>query len=245
MKISFIILCMVGFVFASEVLADTVYLNNGRKVEGIIEKETPDSVTLNIGFGTVKFRREEISDIIMSTPNQRVAIRKEWETNRKLEEEKWQKKEEGRKEMSRQKEFAPKKVGFSESNDCIMVNALLNKKVTAELLLDTGASLVLLSKSVADELKKETKLIEGDVIKMQLADGRKVNARLILLDTLSVEKAEASSIIGAVLLDSEEDIGDGVLGMSFLSKFNFQIDNVEKKIILKKLEKDIKQKDTP
>jgi len=210
-----------------------------------VEKETPDSVTLNVGFGTVKFRRGEIKDILVSTPDQRAAMLKEWEVNRKQEESKWQKKTEYRKETARQKEFAPKHAGFSGANDQITVNAVLNKKIKANLLLDTGATLVLLSKKVADKIKKETNLTEGDIIKMQLADGRKTDARLILLDTLSVEDATAENIIGAVLLDPEEDIGDGVLGMSFLSKFNFQIDNAEKKIILKKLEKEIKKKETP
>ncbi|MFH1854110.1 MAG: retropepsin-like aspartic protease [Candidatus Omnitrophota bacterium] len=228
-------------IFASDARSDIIYLRNGRSIEGIIDKEKEENVSLDVGFGTVKFRRSEIKDIYRSTPKELAAIRKKWEEDRKLEQERWQKKEEEHKETERKKELAPKKAGFTEVNDHIMVNALLNKKVQATLLLDTGATLVLLSKSVADKIKDKTKLIEGDIIELQVADGRKVKARLILLDTLSVENAEAESVIGAVLLDSEEEIGDGVLGMSFLSKFNFQIDNSKKKIILEKLEDQPKQ----
>lgn len=236
----FIIACFLAAVFVREAQPDTIYLSNGRSIEGIIDKETEDQVSLNVGFGTVKFRRLEIKDIYRSAPKELAGIRERWAKDRKIEQERWRKKEEERKEAERKKKLAPKKVGFVEVNDHIMVNALLNKKVQATLLVDTGATLVLLSKSVADKIKKETRLTEGDIIKLQVADGRKVDARLILLDTLSVESAEAENVIGAVLLEPEEDIGDGVLGMSFLNKFNFQIDNSEKKIILKKMEDKVK-----
>lgn len=236
-KICFIIVFLLIGLFVSDVRADTIYLRNGRSIEGIIEKEKGDNISLNVGFGTVKFKTEEIKNIYKSTPEEIIAIRKQWERERMVEEERWQKKDEEHKEAERKKKFESKKIGFSQVNDQIVVKALLNKKVEASLLLDTGASLVLLSERVAGELKKNTKLIEGDVIKIQLADGKKVDAKLILLDTINVEGAEAESVIGAVLLDSEEDVADGVLGMSFLNKFNFQIDNTDKKIILKKMEK--------
>jgi len=232
----FIIPCVLIVVFVSEARPDIIYLRNGRSIEGIIGKEKEDSVSLDVGFGTVKFRVSEIKDIYRSTLEERARIREKWAKDREIEQEKWKKKEEERKQVERKKRLAPKKAGFSEVNDRIMVSVLLNKKVKAELLLDTGATLVLLSKSVVDKIKKETKLREGSIIKLQVGDGRKVDARLILLDTLSVEGAEAESVIGSVLLDSEDDMGDGVLGMSFLNKFNFQIDNTNKKIILKKLE---------
>ncbi|MBU1888377.1 MAG: retroviral-like aspartic protease family protein [Candidatus Omnitrophica bacterium] len=232
----FIIACVLIVVFVSEARPDIIYLRNGRSIEGIIDKEKEDSVSLDVGFGTVRFRVSEIKDIYRSTPEERARVRERWAKEREIEQKKWKKKEEERKQVEREKKLAPKKAGFSEANDRIMVSALLNKKVKAELLLDTGATLVLLSKSVVDKIKEETKLREGSIIKLQVGDGRKVDARLILLDTLSVEGAEAESVIGAVLLDSEEDMGDGVLGMSFLNKFNFQIDNTNKKIILKKLE---------
>lgn len=232
----FIIACVLIVVFVSEARPDIIYLRNGRSIEGIIDKEKEDSVSLDVGFGTVRFRVSEIKDIYRSTPEERARVRERWAKEREIEQKKWKKKEEERKQVEREKKLAPKKAGFSEANDRIMVSALLNKKVKAELLLDTGATLVLLSKSVVDKIKEETKLREGSIIKLQVGDGRKVDARLILLDTLSVEGAEAESVIGAVLLDSEEDMGDGVLGMSFLNKFNFQIDNANKKIILKKLE---------
>ncbi|MBU4148793.1 MAG: retroviral-like aspartic protease family protein [Candidatus Omnitrophica bacterium] len=232
----FIIACVLIVVFVTEARPDIIYLRNGRSIEGIIGKEKEDSVSLDVGFGTVKFRVSEIKDIYRSTLEERARIREKWAKDREIEQEKWKKKEEERKQVERKKRLAPKKAGFSEVNDRIMVSVLLNKKVKAELLLDTGATLVLLSKSVVDKIKKETKLREGSIIKLQVGDGRKVDARLILLDTLSVEGAEAESVIGSVLLDSEDDMGDGVLGMSFLNKFNFQIDNTNKKIILKKLE---------
>jgi len=70
---------------------------------------------------------------------------------------------------------------------------------------------------------------------MQTADGRIIDAKFIILDSVSVEGLEVKNVEAVVLLEeSTMNVGDGLLGMSFLNRFNFQIDTVNKKLILEK-----------
>ena len=117
-----------------------------------------------------------------------------------------------------------------------MVNALLNKKVEAKLLLDTGASTVLLTKRLAEKLGIKTNGENKNKGKVRLADGREVDGMYMRLDSVNVQGVEAKDVGTVVLLEhTKTNSHDGLLGMSFLSKFNFQIDTVNKKIILEKL----------
>ncbi len=219
----------------SRVYPDTIYLRNGRNIEGLIKKEDGKSVLLDVGFGTVKFRREEIKDISRSSREEAFNIRKRWGEQRKLEEERMSRRKKELEETRQKKEFEPKEARFIQDKNKIVVEALLNKKVKASLLLDTGATVVLLSSGIAKRLRIRKNATKKDMVKVQMADGRKVNAQLIVLNTVSVEGAKARDVEAVVLSDYEGMGGcDGLLGMSFLSRFNFQIDTVNKKLILKR-----------
>lgn len=217
------------FVFFALAYADTLYLKNGRNIEGLIKSEDGEFVDLEIYFGAVKFRRDEIARIEKSSPQEVLAIRQKWERQkeqvqsqllqRQLEEEK-----------------KPKKVQFIEESQSIVVGVTLNKKIEASLVLDTGASLVMLRRNIAEKLKIDLDKIkpEGALI---LADGRQVKAKQIILESIKVEGVEAKDVEAAVILDEAGDlkIGDGLLGMSFLKRFNFKVDHKEKRLILEKL----------
>jgi len=92
-------------------------------------------------------------------------------------------------------------------------------------------------RNIAEELGINLDNIKPDM-KATVADGRQVDAKRIVLENVKVENVEADNVEAAVLLGEEGgvDIGDGLLGMSFLSKFNFKIDNKDKKLILEKLQ---------
>ena len=220
---------------APEAYPDIVYLKNGRHIEGLIEKEDKDNVVLDVGFGTVKFRRVEIEEVYRSDKREVKDIKKEWKEQKKLEEKRWVEREKEREEESRSREFEPKKIPFSGAEESIVVNALLNKKVKASFLLDTGATAILLSDRIAKRLRINLGGPEKDKVKVRTADGRLLDAKFVVLDTVSVEGLEAKDVEAVVLLeDSDMPIGDGLLGMSFLKRFNFQIDTADKKLILKK-----------
>jgi len=239
MKIKFrLVLFTVIFLISwmsSGAYPDTIYLRNGRNIEGLIKKEDGKSVLLDVGFGTVKFRREEIKDISRSSREEAFNIRKGWGEQRKLEEERMSRRKKELEKTRQKKEFEPKEARFIQDKNKIVVEALLNKKVKASLLLDTGATVVLLSSGVARRLRIRKNTAKKDMVKVQMADGRKVNAQLIVLNTVSVEGAKAKDV-EAVVLSDYEGMGayDGLLGMSFLNRFNFQIDTVNKRLILKR-----------
>ena len=229
--LAIIVFCLVGFI--SPLKADTIYLRNGRSLEGLITKEGEESVELNVGFGVVKFRREEIKSMYKSKQEEVVAILGEWQ-RQKEEERKGRKRKQEQEEVKTNKALEPGEIKFSQVGGQIIVKALLNKKVSASLILDTGASVVLLSSRIAKKLGKKTQGARKDTVQVKLADGSKIDARFIVLDSVSVEGIEAKDVGAVVLLnDAKMDIQDGLLGMSFLSKFNSQIDTKNKKLILK------------
>lgn len=211
----FILLFLLSFV--SEASPDTIHLKNGRKMEGLIKKETEDSVWLDLGIGSVKFRWEQIEKIDRSSPDDAARIRQKWRGETKVAEKKRE----------------PKEVDFSKKRGrMIMVEALLNNKVKASLMVDTGASCVKISRRIAEELGIKITGAKERMIRFQVADGRLVDAEYIVLDSVNVQGVKLRNVGAAVTLSPEGDTEDGLLGMSFLKNFKFQIDNVSKKLTL-------------
>ncbi|MFA5117649.1 MAG: retropepsin-like aspartic protease [Candidatus Omnitrophota bacterium] len=221
------------FCFIRQASADTIYLKNGRSVEGVIKSENDDRVELEIGFGVVGFNRKEIERIYRSTAEETFDIHEHWGR---------QKEESARRAeaLRLQEESSPKHVEVFQGNGGqLVVKALLNNKVQASLILDTGASLVMLSRSIALQLGLEIDqkaVNKNDILETIVADGRKIQARHFVVESISVQGMSARNVDVAVLMDStmESNLKDGLLGMSFLKNFSFKIDAANKKLILEK-----------
>lgn len=213
-----IIFFLLGFI--SQACSDIIELKNGRSIKGLIKSEDEKGVELDLGFGTVWLTREEIERIDKSSPQEAEIIHQEWQRYKKLQAE-----------ARPKKQPASKEIQFSKSTEGIIVNALLNKKTKASLVLDTGASVILLSPRIGRELGLEASMHKGIIKKVIMADGSQTEARLIVLESVDVEGIEAEDVEAAVLL-KEGMQQDGLLGRSFLNKFNFQIDSINKKLIL-------------
>ncbi len=197
--------------------ADTLYLTNGRSLEGIIKREDAGIVELDVGFGTITFEKNQIKQIRRSTPQEAGSIRRGWE-KKKVELER-----------------APRSVEFSRDKGSIVLGAILNESADCLLVLDTGASVVVLRKGVAPKLGIDLSRVKPDA-SLQLADGRQVRAKRVILKSVRVEGAEAKNVEAAIMLDEAKDFqfSDGLLGMSFLKKFNFKVDHKQGKLILEK-----------
>lgn len=212
------------FTFFSLAFADTIYLKNGRSLEGFIIRQDSGSVDLDVGIGVVKFEESEIERIVKSTSDESLTLRKNWEDN-KIRAEK----------LRLEKERAPKDINLVEIHGNIIVNVLLNQKAAVGLFLDTGASLTVISETVAKsagiDLEKEK-----NIVRLKVADGRLVDAKLIVLKSIRVESSGAENVEAAVIPDqlASTGVGNGVLGMSFLKRFNFKVDYSNKKLILEK-----------
>lgn len=196
-------------------------------MEGVITQETNEYVELSINFGSVKFYRGQIERIEHSSEKEKQAIEQSWEARRL-------KKEEESKIRQEEERTSPGEIEANRQGDHLFVNALLNRKVNARLLVDTGASFVVLSPNIAKQLNIDIKAVAPD-IKLTLGDGKEVPAKLIKLDIVSVEEAIARDIDAAIIDKDDAFSGfDGVLGMSFLRLFKFEINLKENKLVLQK-----------
>ena len=109
---------------------------------------------------------------------------------------------------------------------------LLNRKLRAELIVDTGATDTVISSSLAK--KAGIPFNKGQNVLCQVADGRTVNGKQIIIREIRVGSARVYNV-QAIVLDSEE-IGKspGLLGMSFLNNFVFKVDTEKELLILQK-----------
>ncbi|MFA4889549.1 MAG: retropepsin-like aspartic protease [Candidatus Omnitrophota bacterium] len=219
--------------------ADIVHFNNGETIEGIVRNEDEQTVDLEICLGgKVEFSKSGIKWIEKSSEEETQALLKKWQEQDQESRRKAVKLKEGEQQKLQKEvtENKDKKTEFAEDAKNIIVYATLNNKASAKLIFDTGASLVILKKKMADKLGIKFSELKSDA-KLTLADGRKVNAKYIILEKVKVENAEADSVEAAIMLDEVSDVasGDGLLGMSFLKKFNFKIDHKNKKLILEKI----------
>jgi len=218
------------FNFKSQASADTLFLKNGRSIDGLIKKEDVDNVELEISFGSMKFSKKQIDSIVRSSPKEADSIRQEW-AKEKIEVQ------ERAKEAEIRREHEPKQISMDKQSGHVRVTTTLNKNVKANLILDTGSSLVILSNKIANSLGIDANSKDSTPVELIMADGRKAKARMVILESVGVQDSEVENIEAAIL--PEEDSAsipeDGLLGMSFLKKFNFKIDQKNDKLILEKL----------
>jgi len=209
--------------------ADTLYLKNGRSIEGLIKAEDEQGVDLDVGFGTVRFSRGQIERIERASSGEADLIRQKWE-------EKKQKALDKEKEEQLKKELEPKQIDVQQQSGHVVVEVLINKKIKASLILDTGATYMVLTHAMAQKIDLDIDERIGKDIEMVLADGRKTKAKYMILDTVSAQGVEAKNVAAAVLPSDVADakFKDGLLGMSFLKNFVFKVDQKNNKLVLEK-----------
>lgn len=228
MKKIFLVLTFV-FGFYALTWADTIYLKDGRQVQGLIKDQTDDTVELEICVGgIIGYKKSDIEKIEESSPEEAANLRKQWEKEKADSEKKQEK-------TKAQEEKGPKKVEFAIEAQGLILDAELNDLVKVSLMLDTGASLVVLKKSVADRLGIDLDGIKQEV-DLSVADGRQVKAKYVVLNSVRVKDITAHNVEAAVMLDDVEGakFQDGLLGMSFLKRFNFKVDQKDNKLIIEK-----------
>ncbi|MFH0855928.1 MAG: retropepsin-like aspartic protease [Candidatus Omnitrophota bacterium] len=217
---------------AAPAYADTLYLKNGRSLEGLVKSDNGNTVELEVGASSsVTFLKSEIDRIVKSSETDSFLLRGKWE-KRKLKADK----KITEIQIEEKEKTGPVPASFSNSLQAITVSVKLNGKVSAGMVLDTGASLVMITKKIAQELGIDLSGVKPD-LKALVVDGRKMNAKRVIIESMEVQGVVAKKVEAAVLLDDAgvSGFGDGLLGMSFLKRFNFKVDQKEKKLTFEKL----------
>jgi clan AA aspartic protease (TIGR02281 family) len=244
--------------FQIEVNADTVYLKNGQNAEGLINKEDKDSLELDLGYGTVIFKKNEIENIYRSSPRENEEIKKNWEINKAQSQETKTHADEGKDkaaekeklaaiiaevdaqrqaaEEKRQIDASAKAVPVIVKRGSLFVSVLLNEKVPVSLVVDTGCPVVILTANIARQLGIDLKSIRH-VTEAMLING-KHRVGQITLKSVKLGDLEEKDVEAEVLLEDDKviqwDVDDGLLGMSFLNKFDVIFDQRNSKLIFKK-----------
>ncbi len=214
-------------IFLPELLfADTVYFKDGRVWTGLIQAEDEKKIDLDLGFDTARLEKDKIAGIHLSKGDERLSLQKKLERIRN-----------DSKKTRLLRASKPTVVMLhDDGNGHFFVKARLNDRYDAELVVDTGASTIVLSKALARKMGLE-KHARSQVAELKVADGRTSKGAYVPLSSVEVEGARATSV-GAVFATGSFDdryLRDGLLGMSYLSRFGFRIDFQRKKMTLEKI----------
>ena len=122
-------------------------------------------------------------------------------------------------------------VPLHRRGNSMFVSARVNG-VSAILLVDTGATRTQISRSFAKRLGID--LRRADPVMIRTADGRGIEARQVYLREIRVGQAVVKNVSAVVFVNGKDKEYDGLLGMTFLNEFIFQIDSQKGELILKK-----------
>lgn len=237
--------------FVSVVFADTLHLKNGKRVEGIITREENGNVEIEVGGGTVLFSAQEIKRVEKSSAEEKEKVQSKWEAEKadaekrralyfeenKKASAKWEALVAEQTRVGAEKKSmaaGARAVSFVSFGGHMLVNTVLDGKIPASFVVDTGCPTVLLAASVAKQLGIDLGNMKG-VHEVMVLNGKHKVATVILksikLGDLEVTNVEAE----ALLEDSKEmrdGFKDGLLGLSFLNRFNMAVDQEKMKLIL-------------
>lgn len=113
------------------------------------------------------------------------------------------------------------------------VTVRVNDRADGRLIVDTGAGLVTLSAAFAERAGIPIPNANAPTITMITADGRQVQAHPIILESLTVAGHTETKVAAAILPQPPNEDIDGLLGMSFLGRFNVVLD-ASKQLVLRR-----------
>jgi clan AA aspartic protease (TIGR02281 family) len=124
-------------------------------------------------------------------------------------------------------------IGFERRGSAILIEVLLNNRLTKKFIVDTGATYTVISYATARELGISP---SPSAIKttLQTANGR-VTVPIIKVNSIKVGELEVRNVETALhdWLDTSNEIA-GLLGLSFLNKFRVTVDSSQGHLILER-----------
>jgi clan AA aspartic protease (TIGR02281 family) len=126
----------------------------------------------------------------------------------------------------------PQSIPLSRQGEHFIVQALINDTFNVSLMLDTGASISLLSESAFEELNQYSDVVYIKELNLNTAGGT-VTASIYQIADFSIQGYVAKDFIFAVSPSYVNEHNDGLLGMNFLKAFDFHIDQSNGLLTLK------------
>jgi clan AA aspartic protease (TIGR02281 family) len=123
----------------------------------------------------------------------------------------------------------------------LIATVWINETTPLQMVIDTGASLVSFTQKAGEKLYSTGALPRTPLIRPVqtiVADGRKVLETSVTIRSIRLESMVAQNVEASIALAKEATPleCDGLLGMSFLGKFNFGINRKEGTLTLEKLQ---------
>ena len=125
----------------------------------------------------------------------------------------------------------PQSIPLSRQGEHFIVQGQMNNTFNVSLMLDTGASISLLSESAFEELSEYSDVVYIKDLNLNTAGGT-VTASIYQVAEFSIQNYVVNDFIFAVSPYTSE-YNDGLLGMNFLKAFDFHIDQNNGLLILK------------
>ena len=125
----------------------------------------------------------------------------------------------------------PQSVPLNRQGEHFIVQARINNTFNVSLMLDTGASISLLSESAFDALSQYSDVVYIKEVNLNTAGGV-VTASIYQVAEFAIQGYSINDFVFAVIPHISAS-NDGLLGMNFLKAFDFHIDQDNSFLILK------------
>lgn len=125
----------------------------------------------------------------------------------------------------------PESIPLNRQGEHFIVDAMINDNIDVSLMLDTGASISLLSESAFESVTRYSQATFMKEIKLNTAGGQ-VTANIYKVAEFSIQGYVLTDFIFAISPFVSEH-NDGLLGMNFLGAFDFHIDQKNSLLVLK------------
>jgi clan AA aspartic protease (TIGR02281 family) len=130
-------------------------------------------------------------------------------------------------------DWESKSIPLQKSGNSYHVEVQLNDSKFYTFLLDTGASAVIITRAMANEIGVRPSE-EFRTVDCKIADGSIVEGKAVILRSVSVGGMRAEDVQAIIMEEDEEKSVNPLLGMTYLQHFYFQIDAPASKLILEK-----------
>lgn len=134
-----------------------------------------------------------------------------------------------------QKDFQEYAIDTEQRGSVSVITARVNDLVDGRFIVDTGAGIVTISAAFAGRLGLPPASPGAPTTRVITADGRHVDARPVIIESLNVAGHTEYNIAAVILEEPPGDSVDGLLGMSFLRRFHVSLEG-SGRLILRRLD---------